>query len=151
MEALKHYCEKYRHDERMPLGLMALLGLLFIIYLVNWSSDFHITSQKRSHAVATQLPPASPISQWHLFGIYSDNFQNLPETSLALTLEGVMLDLNNDKHSCAIVSSPSTPATVYKVGDQLPGGATLSKILQQQIVINDQGSAQSLSLPVDQL
>lgn len=151
MEALKHYFEKYRHDERIPLALMTLLGLFFIIYLVDWISDFHITSPERSHDVVTQLPPVSSISQWHLFGLYNDNFQNLPETSLALTLEGVMLDLKNDKHSYVIISSPSTPATIYKMGDQLPGGATLSKILQQQIVINDQGTVQSLSLPVDQL
>ena len=151
MEALKKYLEQYRHDERIPLALIGLCGLFFIIYVINWISDFHITSPQSSPVVMTQIPPISSISQWHVFGIYNDNFQNLPETSLALTLEGVMLDLNNARHSYVIVSSPSTPATVYKVGDVLPGGALLSKILQQQIIINAQGTAQSLSLPVDQL
>ena len=151
MQDIIKYITKYRHDERIPLWLMGLLGLCFVIYLINWVGDFHVTPAENSPSAITPVPPISSLSQWHLFGAYSDNFANVPETSLALTLEGVMLDLSDDKHSYVIVSSPNTPAMPYRIGDPLPGGATLSKILQQQIIIDDGGSAQSLSLPVDQL
>lgn len=151
MELLKSYLEKYRRDERVPLGLMAVMGLFFIIYVCNWIVDFQVASPRNAPSVARAIQPVSSISQWHLFGAYSDNFQDVPETSLALVLEGVMLNLNNVKHSYVIVSTPSTPAAVYKVGDVLPGGPSITKILQKQIIISNQGVSQSLNLPVDQL
>ena len=143
--------EKYRHDERIPLGVLVFIGLIFLVYLVSWVGDFHVMPAQSGPSAITPVPPVSSLSQWHLFGAYNDSFADVPETTLALTLEGIMMDLSNDKQSYVIVSSPGTPAMPYKIGDPLPGGATLSKILQQQVIIDDQGTAQSLSLPVDQL
>lgn len=146
-----HYFEKYKNDERVPLALLVLMGLLTIFYIVSWIGDFYIRLPQQSNQIIHAVQPLTSISQSHVFGSYNDSLQNIPETSLQLTLEGIMLDLNDEAHSYVIISTPSTPASVYKLGDMLPGGAQLKRILQQQIVINYQGEDQAVSLPVDQL
>ncbi len=142
--------ENWRQDNRIPLALMALMGLLLIVYLYDLAADFNITVPLPLPA-ASRIEPINPISQWHVFGVYSDNLQDLPQTQLRLTLQGVMLAVNDQGQSFAIISSPSIPATVYRVGDAIPGDATLKQIMKDQVIISYQGVLQSLKLPVDTL
>jgi general secretion pathway protein C len=146
--------ENWRQDNRIPLGLMALMGIFFILYIYSLVSDFSIPGSSLPAPMATRsISAVSQVSQYHVFGVYNDNMANLPETQLQLTLQGVMLSVSNQGQgqSYAIISSPSVPAKSYKVGDTIPGDATLKKILKDQIVISYQGVMQSLKLPVDQL
>lgn len=142
--------ENWRQDNRIPLALMALMGLLLIVYLYDLITDFHI-EQPLPLPASSHIESVAQIEQLHVFGIYNDNLQNLPETQLQLTLEGVMLSVRNQAQSYAIVSSPSVPAQAYKIGATLPGDATLKKIMKDEIVINYQGVLQSLKMPVDVL
>ncbi|PHQ81603.1 MAG: hypothetical protein COB66_01725 [Coxiella sp. (in: Bacteria)] len=143
--------ENWRNDNRIPLGLMALMALLLVIYLYDLTGDFRSTSSSVSTSASGHVTSIQNISQWHVFGTYDDNMQNLPATQLQLVLEGVMLSPNNPQQSYAIISSPSTPAKVYKIGDQIPGGAKLKAIQRQEVVLRYQGQLQSLKLPVEQL
>ena len=142
--------DQLKNDNRVPLALIALMGLLLIFYLYDLVTDFIIPTPPAA-LTASRLEPISKISQWHMFGEYNDSLANLPQTQLQLTLQGVMLSLDKGSPSYAIISSPSKPAKAYKVGDTIPGDATLEKILKNEIVINYQGIMQSLKLPVPKL
>lgn len=141
---------KWKSDNRLPVALMALMGLLLILYLYDLVTDF-TTPEQLPLPTQTRLEPLAQISQWHMFGEYNDSLANLPETQLQLTLEGVLLSLDKNTPSYAIISSPNKPAKVYKVGDTIPGNAKLQKILKTEVVINYQGILQSLKLPTPQL
>lgn len=142
--------DKWKQDNRIPLALMALMGLFLIIYLYDLVTDFSIPEPPPA-LTTSRLEPISQLSQWHVFGEYNDSLANLPETQLQLTLQGVMLAVDSQSQSYAIISSPSQPAKAYKVGDTIPGDATLKKILKDEIVISYQGVMQSLKLPVPKL
>ena len=142
--------ERWKQDNRIPLALTALMGLVLIIYLYDLVTDFSIPEPPAA-LTTSHLEPVSQLSQWHVFGAYNDSLANLPETQLQLTLQGVMLSINKQSQSYAIISSPSQPAKAYKVGDTIPGDATLKKVLKNEIVISYQGVMQSLKLPVPKL
>jgi general secretion pathway protein C len=140
----------WQQDNRIPLALMALMGLFLIVYLYDLVTDFNI-EQPLPMPASSHIEPIAQIGQLHVFGIYNDDLQNLPETQLQLTLQGVMLSVQDQTQSYAIISSPSVPAKAYKVGSTIPGDATLKKVMKDEIVISYQGVLQSLKLPVDQL
>lgn len=126
--------------------------LVFVaMYLYELISEFILIRTVTPIAHMTVIKPIAQISQWHLFGAYDDRLSVLPETQLALVLQGTMLTPKNLKQSFAIVSANKAPAKVYKVGDALPGDATLERIANNEIVIRYQGELQSLKLPITQL
>ncbi len=143
--------ESWRHDNRIPLALIALMGFLLIVYLYGVAKDFRVASPSVLQPQTQYVQPLTSIGPLHLFGMYDDNLADLPPTQLALSLEGVLLSVSSQSQSFAIISVPNQPAKVYKIGDALPGGAVLSKILKNQVVIRYQGMLQSLKLPADQL
>jgi len=143
--------EHWKQDDLITLALMALIGVIFVIYVCTLVSDFTIPEMSLStSASSSRIVSVSQVSQYHIFGVYNDNLANLPETQLQLTLEGVMFSLNKGQ-SFAIMSSPDAPAKVYKIGDTLPGDATLEKVFKDEVIINYQGVMQSLKLPIDKL
>ena len=51
----------------------------------------------------------------------------------------------------ALVSGSGGQVKTYHVGDALPGGATILKILPNMVVVNYGGQEQALRLPVPKL
>lgn len=142
--------EKWRQDNRIPMALMAIMGIFLIIYVYDLAGDFSMPDKQLPVPTAT-VQPISQVSRYHVFGLYDDNLADLPETQLPLTLQGVMLSVMEQSASYAIISSTSVPAKVYRVGDTIPGDATLKKILKNEVLINYQGVLQSLKLPEEPL
>lgn len=72
--------------------------------------------------------------------------QPMPETQLSLVLRGVAAS-PNPKAAFAIIAEPAGKENYYRVGDPLPGGATLKEVHPQHIVLARGDRFETLRLP----
>ncbi len=97
---------------------------------------------------------ARQVADWHLFGVVSDTrpverkVVDAPETRLKLTLRGVFA-ADESSGGRAIVGDPKGKEETYAVGDPLPGGAKLSEIYPDRIILERNGRFETLRLPKD--
>ena len=95
--------------------------------------------------------PDVALSQWHLFGHagLSSNLaqrtQQAPETALQLQLRGT-LNLDSSDGGIAIIADASGNEAAYRVGDSLPGDATLTAIYAGRVLLSRGGQDEGLSL-----
>lgn len=90
------------------------------------------------------------IADSHLFGLYSNNPNQLPETSLQLQLQGTLFS-SAAADSRAIIAQSGGQPKVYEIGQTVPGGATIKAIEQKQIILNYNNQLELLRLPVPKL
>jgi general secretion pathway protein C len=93
------------------------------------------------------------IAAWHLFGEAASEPEvqkvvpvDAPETRLKLTLRGVFAS-RDARSARAIVADPRGKEETYAVGDPLPGGAKLSEIYPDRIILERSGQYETLRLP----
>ncbi|MGD2074131.1 MAG: type II secretion system protein GspC [Gammaproteobacteria bacterium] len=96
------------------------------------------------------------LASWHLFGeskqeqpVKKAKPVDAPETRLKLTLSGVFASDEPGK-ARAIVGDPRGQEDSYAVGDPLPGGATLSEIYPDRIILERSGRFETLRLPKEE-
>jgi general secretion pathway protein C len=96
------------------------------------------------------------LASWHLFGEVSREQPvkkatpvDAPETRLKLTLSGVLAS-DDPESARAIVGDPRGKEESYAVGDPLPGGATLSEIFPDRIILERGGRFETLRLPKEE-
>ncbi len=98
-------------------------------------------------------PAAAPvdIAGWHLFGRATVsnplNLSALPETPLDLQLRGIVSGMKSDQEGHAIIVDGRGGQWVYKVGDSVPGDATVRAITPDQVILERNGQNETLSLP----
>lgn len=91
------------------------------------------------------------LSQWHLFGqpgasgSLAQRTQQAPETPLQLQLRGT-LNLDSSDGGVAIIADGSGAEAGYRVGDSLPGDATLTAIYAGRVLLSRGGVDEGLSL-----
>lgn len=95
------------------------------------------------------------IASWHIFGeAGADKAEvqpttvDAPDTSLKLTLRGVFAS-EDPNEARAIIGDPRGEEKHYKVGDPLPGNARLTEIHPDRIILERNGSYETLRLPRD--
>lgn len=93
------------------------------------------------------------IAQWHVFGVASSETAekkptpvDAPDTQLNLTLRG-LFSSDDSKESLAIIADPRGKEEHYSIGDPLPGGARLSEIHDDRIILERNGRFETLRLP----
>ena len=93
------------------------------------------------------------IAAWHVFGVAGEAKPapkaaavEAPDTSLKLTLRGVFAS-DEAGRARAIVGDPRGKEDHYAVGDPLPGGAKLSEIYPDRIILERNGRYETLRLP----
>jgi type II secretory pathway component PulC len=84
-------------------------------------------------------PPAEPVSQPML------NADELPDTSLTLTLVGVFF-ADDRPYAWVIIEAPGVGQRRYTVGDTLPGGAVIDAIQRKAVVLDQNGKKEALRL-----
>ncbi len=110
------------------------------------------TPQKTDAAKTPASNPSSQLAQWHLFGQVQQVVKEvpkqevIPETKLNLTLRGLLAS-TTPEDSGAIIAAPSGKEQFYKIGAALPGGATLTEIHADRIVLEHRGRFETLRLP----
>lgn len=145
--------EKFYKDERVPIiiGGFIIFLILLGLYQVGVSINEAFQKMAKQPDYRVRIQKVSDISKFHLFGVFEDSLRDLPETRLQLILEGTVVNTDNSQLSYAIISSPNEPTKIYKIGQTLPGGAILRRILKDQVIIDDDGSLESLRLPLPPL
>ncbi len=138
-----------RQDHRLPMVLTAVFAVLLLITIGNTVITLTAHHAKIALTKAQPIEPMTNIADLHLFGVYSANLDNLPTTQLQLTLAGTVVSLEAPAQSYALITAPSQPTKVYKVGDTLPGNATVTRIAKQYVVVNDNGTLEKLALPIE--
>lgn len=146
---------------RLVGGVQVILVLALAYSLAQVSWRFLPSAEEGQPAAGFALPtPAASqavvgagqqIPQWHLFGESAIEApagvpEELPETSLQLTLHGVIAS-PDPALARAIVADPAGKDNFYKTGDTLPGNATLKEIHGDRIVIQRGSRYETLTLP----
>jgi len=114
----------------------------------------------------TNTPAASPlvtqksaqekihnIEKFNLFGklnskpkIAETEQKDLPKTRLKLTLTGIVAGQGKITPS-ALIEGPDKQTLLYKIGDDIPGNATLNNIYSDRVVLNRSGRLENLLFP----
>lgn len=152
MRDWQNQIEKIGKDYRTPWAVTSIALILLLLAIWQFITEFKTTHHKITVAkVMTPVSKPIQIANLHIFGLYSANVQDLPTTRLQLTLQGTIVVMDSPELSRAIIAVPNTPAKIFKIGDTLPGNASITKITKDFVVIDDNGSLQKLLLPVPKL
>ncbi|MFP4161534.1 MAG: type II secretion system protein GspC [Ectothiorhodospira sp.] len=101
-------------------------------------------------------PGLERLAELHLFGRAPEDEQaravpvEAPETRLRLDLKGVVA-LEAPGGGAALIAGEGEGERPYRVGDDLPGGATLEQILPDRVILSRDGRFEMLRLPRQRL
>jgi general secretion pathway protein C len=141
-------------------GLMAALIAIQAGFLVT-GQNHGLAVPSPSHGSASgpigpaRSPDSAPaalhvseITAAHLFGETQStvNDANAPQTTVQLVLAGV-LAVPDPKRGLAIIGPTAGSARLYTVGSAIPGGVTLYAVYQDRVLLDRDGSVESLLLP----
>jgi len=114
--------------------------------VVGDSAPTRVPRQPRAAA-----PRLAPVADLSLFGrpdtAVAARGVDAPETRLNLTLRGVLA--TGSPFARAIVAAAGGNELSYRVGDPLPGGATLDQVLADRVILQRAGRLEALFLPKD--
>jgi general secretion pathway protein C len=107
-----------------------------------------------SSAAPPAVAPAAPVVDLaalvnaHLFGVAADSGDpnDAPATTANLTLTGTLAG-REPEHGWAIIGASGQSARVYATGTALPGGAKLFAVYPDRVILDRNGSRESLLLP----
>lgn len=142
-------------------AVIAIVSLAVIaVQLYPIYQEFNNPKQSATLAVSTlgaeqattQSQALRDTASFALFGQYNTKapeqtqVQDLPKTKLRLILTGVSAtaDQNN---AYALVEDPKRITDSYRVGDALPGNATLHEVHPDRIILNRSGKLETLFFP----
>lgn len=96
------------------------------------------------------------IANWHLLGEANavssamNVVENAPQTSLALTLRGIIASRDR-KTARAIIGDSSGTENFYALDAPVPGGAVLKEIHADRVILSRGGGHETLLLPKDEM
>ncbi|HSC47949.1 MAG TPA: type II secretion system protein GspC, partial [Gammaproteobacteria bacterium] len=136
----------------LPAAVSALLvlGIAWVLAQLTWA----LVPPPKSAAIAYTPPPASirpvdagRIADQHLFGVAAPvgNTQNAPDTTLALTLHGIVAGRTAENSRALIVANGDEAP--YAIGAQVPGGAVIRAIFPDRVLLERNGRVEALRLP----
>ncbi len=153
---------------RLPLICAIFLGALICgslywqlsPYILNYfnisnsqqpSAELMQSTYQASNSQSTEDKQRNyPIANFKLFGDMSApskpiavQTENLPETSLKLTLTGVLAGKNNLQAS-ALIEGPDRQTRNYRVDEEVPGGAILKSVYPDRVVLERAGRLENL-------
>lgn len=141
---------------RLVLNVVLLLAIAHGLATLTWV----LVPAPRMAAPPPQAvaaPAAAPesgavrVAAMHLFGTAPPQGANgapihAPETTLKLVLAGV-LAASDARAARAIIRAPDGTEKPYRVGDLLPGNATLKEIYPDHVLLERNGRYETLPLP----
>jgi general secretion pathway protein C len=140
------------------LAAMSICAVSFFCIVLEIGSIFHLKAlhyqpappqkAQRKNAIITK---ASPVFAVSLFGVYVPvNLSDIKKSQLDLKVVGILYSPILED-SAVMIAATGTLEHSYKVGDTLPGGATIKKISASNVIILHNGALESLSLPKNPL
>lgn len=141
-------------QRRLPFWVSVLLVLLVAWTLASLTWEV-LPRPKAATPIYTStadtMPPAAAeynrLADMHLFGTANPAANaNAPETTLALTLRGIVAANRDHQESRAIIAAGGNEQN-YGVGAQLPGGAVIQAIYPDRVLLSLNGRLEALRLP----
>lgn len=153
MEAtLRRWSHVLQHSGPTLATVVLVLILAWILADLTWS----FIPQKSQVAAPVAAPlraaarqvDASQVAQKHIFGTATasaGNLNNAPDTTLALTLHGIVAGKRaSDSRALIVANGDEAP---YAIGAQVPGGATIRAIYPDRVLLERDGRVEALRLP----
>jgi general secretion pathway protein C len=161
-------------DNPEKLGRLSVpVTVIFIVLLAHGLAQLSwrllLPPDSDPSLTVASAPPGSPqanpaqepntdypaVAEWHLFGEVAKAPPKppppaptrAPETRLNLNLVGIFFSDNSRLAVALIAASDNTGVRGYRVGDPLPGGATLEQVYADRVVLSRNGQLETLSLP----
>ncbi|MFI4968150.1 MAG: type II secretion system protein GspC [Gammaproteobacteria bacterium] len=153
MEAtLRRWVAALQHAAPTLAATAFILVIAWLLAELTWA----LLPQPKSVAGAYVPPPvavahqpvAGSIADRHLFGTSApanSNVSNAPDTTLALTLHGIVAGKSaKDSRALIVANGDEEP---YAVGAALPGGAVIRTIFPDRVMLERDGRMEALRLP----
>lgn len=144
------------HGPRVATWVLALaLGVQAALILTDLTGGKANSGSSSSSAPAmpTQQAPrinAAAIANAGLFGdpapVVNTNAADAPQTNIPLVLTGIIAAAD-PQNGLAILGENATSAKVFAVGDIVPGGVKLHSVLSDKVILDRNGTLESLALP----
>jgi general secretion pathway protein C len=139
------------------IGLIAMFSIL-IIYSYTSLFFFKIggSPTQNSETISVEVPKQDEARHFlkaSLFGVYMPNDlngDNVKESLLNVTIVGILYD-ETPENSQVIIRSSSGEEKTYVIGDKIPGGAVIKRIIPNGVLVERDGTLESLSLPKSEL
>lgn len=140
---------------RQPITIHLVTGLLGVLIFIQWiyvivQIDAGTTKiPEQVHHIALVKP--IDIGKFHWFGQYQMVDANyLPVTELNLELQGILFSTTPSKAQ-ALIAFPGQAPKVYHKGDQLLGNVVIKQILQNSVILDQNGNLEKLLLKKPEL
>ena len=142
--------------ERGPLIVSVVIAAAIGVQAAVLLSDAFGARDSSVAASAPDSPPprAAPLDvgaivNAHLFGSSAPSAMDpsaAPQTSMPMVLAGVLAEAD-PQAGAAIIGDTAATAKFYIVGNSLPGGARLQAVYADRVIIDRNGTLESLVLP----
>jgi general secretion pathway protein C len=144
------------HGPRIATWVLALaLGVQAALIVTDLTGG-KASSRAASSAPVTPPPQQTPainaaaIANANLFGaavqVANTNAADAPQTNIPLVLTGVIA-ASEPQNGLAILGENASSAKVYATGDIVPGGVKLHSVYSDRVILDRNGSLESLALP----
>ena len=154
---LTPYLKWGHRKNRQLLTCLLLISMLISIGIQGWNLLNTITQSKpqpqKQDNQLVEKPKDNPKAKdlKFLFGVNhrpekKSESTDIPKTRLSLVLRGALAGLQNKKYASAIIQGGNQDK-LYEVGDALPGGAILSAVFSDHVVLNRGGQLETLYFP----
>ncbi|KTD72762.1 type II secretion system protein N [Legionella tucsonensis] len=138
--------------------IIALISLFSILIIVEYASLIFAPVTRPTQPETSKEMPAiakqnsfDAILHSSLFGVYvSNNLSSIKKSMLNVTLVGILF-ANKIEDSQVIIRAANGEESTYKLGDTIPGGAVIKRIMAAGILVERNGALESLSLPKNEL
>lgn len=144
------------HGPRVATWVLALaLGVQAALIVTDLTGGRAAGHGAGSAQLAASRPPpprvnAASIANAGLFGspkaAPAASAENAPQTNIPLVLTGVIA-ASDPNNGLAILGENANTAKVYAVGDTVPGGVKLHGVYSDRVILDRNGSLESLPLP----
>ncbi len=124
-------------------------------FLLAGPADLPVSALEPGAGTQQEEYPASEIASWELFGsaradvgdvAATDATEGLATTGLSLLLVGIFA-ADETQASAALIAQPNRKAKRYRIGDRLPGRATLEAVYRDRVVIRRGGVRELIRFP----
>ncbi|CEG56406.1 type II secretion system protein N [Legionella fallonii] len=152
-----HYLVSSKYAKWIVIGFISLFSLLIVFEYSKLVFPVGVTSiapgANTLSGNKTKEDTSNYILNSSLFGVYVPNDLNegnVKKSMLNVTLVGILLG-DVSKESQVIIRASGGEENTYRIGDKIPGGAVIKRIMAHGILVERNGALESLSLPKNDL
>ncbi|KGD59993.1 hypothetical protein T9A_02949 [Alcanivorax jadensis T9] len=150
--------QQWSKPVRWLVAVLLVIALAFVLaqtfWLLWYGPNEPIPSNSKTRlqvasAGQTVSLSQSQVDSWQLFGSFeqvapqSDKPTDAPETRLRLELLGVFQTADTEKAS-AIIAEKGKEGELYRIGDSIPGNASLEEVYPDRVILRRAGRLETL-------